>query len=334
MEACAITLDRLCNDKFAIFSRCDVARSRLLDMVSNNYKEASDDYINLLNGKEEPNEDEMFRLVSGFKKIEAFSNCHNMNAWGIWESIFEVLCKYKDASASGGDELKMPVEAVVSALCSCYFGLVHDQHQIEKTTERNSTADDVSGLRDRLERYMTCMKEVLELRNVDVKLKEDAFTSIGDLLIFFKPNDSTRGSVLAPLVYRADAHLQAMMNGFIQEHVFVDEEDEEQDDHTKIEELHKRRNHLGVFCKLIVYNVFPTKTAADVFKHYVMFYNDYGDIIKATLSKTRENNKVNCSKAMVQSLLLKFREIQQLQGGLQIDRSTVEYHSLKELAKR
>ena len=43
-----MTLDRLCNDKFAICSRCDVARSRLLDMVSNGYKEATDDYMNLL----------------------------------------------------------------------------------------------------------------------------------------------------------------------------------------------------------------------------------------------------------------------------------------------
>ena len=44
---------------------------------------------------------------------------------------------------------------------------------------------------------------------------------------------------------------------------------EEQDEHTKIEELHKRRNFLASFCKLIVYNVMPTKAAADVFKHYV-----------------------------------------------------------------
>ncbi len=169
---------------------------------------------------------------------------------------------------------------------------------------------------------------------MDLKLKEEAFTSLGDLLIFFKPNDATRGSVLAPLVYRADPHLQAMMNNFVQKHVFVEEEDEEQDDHTKIEELHKRRNHLGIFCKLVVYNIFPTKTAADVFKHYVVFYNDYGDIIKSTLSKSRENNKTNCSKVQVQALILKFKEIQHMQGGAQMDRSTGEYHALKELAKR
>ena len=43
----------------------------------------------------------------------------------------------------------------------------------------------------------------------------------------------------------------------------------QQNEHAKIEELHKRRNFLASFCKLIVYNVLPTKVAADVFKHYV-----------------------------------------------------------------
>ena len=66
--------------------RCDIARSRLLDMVSGNYKEAVDDYMNLLNGKEDPNDDEIFNLVSSLKKVDCFINCHNMGPWDIWES--------------------------------------------------------------------------------------------------------------------------------------------------------------------------------------------------------------------------------------------------------
>ena len=34
LETCAKTLERLCDDRHAIYSRCDIARSRLLDMVS------------------------------------------------------------------------------------------------------------------------------------------------------------------------------------------------------------------------------------------------------------------------------------------------------------
>ena len=37
----------------------------------------------------------------------------------------------------------------------------------------------------------------------------------------------------------------------------------------KIEELHKRRNFLACFCKLVVYNVICIRVAAPMFKHYM-----------------------------------------------------------------
>ena len=41
------------------------------------------------------------------------------------------------------------------------------------------------------------------------------------------------------------------------------------DENLKIEELHKRRNFLACFCKLVVYNVVHIKAAADMFKFYM-----------------------------------------------------------------
>jgi hypothetical protein len=41
--------------------------------------------------------------------------------------------------------------------------------------------------------------------------------------------------------------------------VFIEDNEEDIDDHQKIEELHKRRNFLASYCKLVVYNVLPTK---------------------------------------------------------------------------
>jgi cohesin complex subunit SA-1/2 len=46
------------------------------------------------------------------------------------------------------------------------------------------------------------------------------------------------------LLFQADHAMVQLINDFIQNHVFVEDEDDEMDDHTKIEELHKRRNHL------------------------------------------------------------------------------------------
>ena len=48
---------------------------------------------------------------------------------------------------------------------------------------------------------------------------------------------------------------------------------EEVDENVKIEELHKRRNFLACFCKLIVYNVIGIRVAAPMFKHYMKVKN-------------------------------------------------------------
>lgn len=44
---------------------------------------------------------------------------------------------------------------------------------------------------------------------------------------------------------------------------------QQEDEASKIEALHKRRNLLAAFCKLIVYTVVEMNTAADIFKQYM-----------------------------------------------------------------
>ena len=62
---------------------------RLLDMVSNRYKESLDEFTNLLTGDEEPDQDELFALVSSLKKVSIFYNCHDMGSWNIWPGLRE-----------------------------------------------------------------------------------------------------------------------------------------------------------------------------------------------------------------------------------------------------
>lgn len=77
-----------------------------------------------------------------------------------------------------------------------------------------------------------------------------------------------------------------------------------------------------------------TQAAADIFKHYLRCYNEYGDIIKSTLGKAREINKVNCAMTMCLSLIAVFKEIQLRYDSQRISRSCQEFADLKELAKR
>jgi cohesin complex subunit SA-1/2 len=150
--------------------------------------------------------------------------------------------------------------------------------------------------------------------------------SVCDLLIVFS-NKLKSNPLSGPLVYEPDRDLQQTLNNFIQKYVFVEEEDEEIDEETKVEELHKRRGYLSNFCKLVAYNVLPIQTAADVFRHYVK-YDDYGDIIKMTLGKAREINKVSCARTMVLSLSMVFRDFSRAAGS-RIDRQSEEFLSVK-----
>jgi len=59
----------------------------------------------------------------------------------------------------------------------------------------------------------------------------------------------------------------------------------------------------------------------------LQYYNDYGDIIKATLGKAREINKTNCARTMAISLTMLFRELQR--DGTRINRQSEDFISLK-----
>lgn len=71
-----------------------------------------------------------------------------------------------------------------------------------------------------------------------------------------------------------------------------------------------------------------------VFVYKFQCYNDYGDIIKATLAKTREINKINSALTMCLSLVTTYKEIQSLSDTVFVSKSSQEFSDLRELAKR
>ena len=283
LETAAQTLEKLCDDHFPIYSRCDTNRSRLLDQVCIKYKESLDEYTNLLSGDEEPDQDETFALISSLKKVSIFYNCHDMGAMRIWPGLLDIVSKARDSLVEM-QPLGVPEEAVKHALLACYFGLCWDNNNLAQNLGGSTSASEVAELKGRLHSYLGLCWELLRTdTEAATSLKEEAFISVCDLLIIFGSSGKKAGdSVLAPLEYQPDKRMGDLLNTFIQDHVFIDDDDEDMDDHQKIEELHKRRNFLACYSKLSVFGVLPTKTAADVLKHYVTFYNDYGDIIKVS----------------------------------------------------
>ncbi|TWW74884.1 Cohesin subunit SA-2 SCC3 -like protein 2 [Takifugu flavidus] len=326
LEACSTTYHYLCNEEFTIFNRVDIARSQFLDELVDKFNKLLEDF---LQEGEEPDEDDVYQVLSTLKKISAFHNAHDLSTWDLFTSNYRLL----NTGLQNGD---MPEQIVIHAMqCTHYIILWH----LAKVSDSNSLKGDMVTLRKQMRAF--CLMCQHYLTNMNTAVKEQAFTILCDLLLIFSHQMMSSGREhLEPLVFTPDVSLQAELLSFILDQVFVDQDDDsnstdgQQDDEaSKIEALHKRRNLLAAYCKLIIYNVVEMNTGADIFKQYMRFYNDYGDIIKETMSKTRQIDKVQYSKTLILSLQMLFNDMLS-ELGINIDRSSSAFCGIKELARR
>lgn len=207
LETCGRTLELLCSDAHAVYTRCNVARATVTDMCVNRYKEAADDYRSLLEGGETPDADELFNLVNSLRKVSIMYMCHNLNDTNIWDSLFEDLPR-----CTAPDE-GVPAQALVYALRACFYSVLWSLHELE---ERGG---DAAALRERLHAYAALCRDVVA-RGRAPELREEAYVSICDLLIFFAEQPGG-ASAAAGITLEADAALCDLLNDFVQEFVFV-----------------------------------------------------------------------------------------------------------------
>ncbi|KPP72993.1 cohesin subunit SA-2-like, partial [Scleropages formosus] len=318
LEACSKTYHALCNEEFTIFNRVDIARSHLLDELVDKFNRLLEDF---LQEGEEPDEDDAYQVLSTLKRITAFHNAHNLSKWDLFTSTFKLL-------TSGIENGDMPEQIVINAMQCTHYAILW---QLAKVTESSSNKEDMATLRKQMRAFcMLCQRYL-----------SSAFTVLCDMLLIFSHQIVSSGrDMLELLVYSPDSSLQSELLNFILDHVFIDQDDDDnstdgqQDDEaSKIEALHKRRNLLAAYCKLIIYNIVDMKTGADIFKQYMRYYNDYGDIIKETMSKTRQIDKIQCAKTLILSLQQLFKEMLS-DLGHNFDRSSSVFSGIKELARR
>uniref|UniRef100_H3C5Z5 Cohesin subunit SA n=1 Tax=Tetraodon nigroviridis TaxID=99883 RepID=H3C5Z5_TETNG len=326
LEACSKTYHALCNEEFTIFNRVDIARSQLLDELVDKFNKLLEDF---LQEGEDADEDDAYQVLSTLKRITAFHNAHDLSGWDLFTSNFKLL----NTGIENGD---MPEQIVIHSLQCTHYVILWN---LAKSSEGTSRKDDLLTLRKQMRAF--CMMCQRYLTNVNTAVKEQAFTILCDLLLIFSHQMVSGGREhLEPLVYSPEDSLQSELLSFILNHVFIDQDDDtnstdgQQDDEAvKIEALHKRRNLLAAYCKLIIYCVVEMKTGADIFKQYMRYYNDYGDIIKETMSKTRQIDKIQCAKTLILSLQQLFNEmLSELGHGF--DRSSSAFCGIKELARR
>uniref|UniRef100_A0A1A7Z706 Cohesin subunit SA n=1 Tax=Iconisemion striatum TaxID=60296 RepID=A0A1A7Z706_9TELE len=326
LEACSKTYSILCSEEYTIMNRVDIARSQLIDEMTDRFTHSVEE---LLQEGEEADDDDIYNVLSTLKRLTAFHNAHDLTRWDLFGNCYRLL-------KAGIEQGSMPEQIAVQALQCSHYSILW---QLVKITEGVPSKDDLIALRRVVKSFLAVCQQCLS--NVNTLVKEQAFMLLCDLLMIYSHQLISGGREgLQPLVFNPDGTLQNELLNFVLDHVFIDQDDEnqsmegdEEDEANKIEALHKRRNLLAAFCKLIIYDIVDMPAAADIFKHYMKYYNDYGDIIKETLSKTRQTDKILCAKTLILSLQQLFNELLQDQGP-NLDRTSSHVSGIKELARR
>uniref|UniRef100_A0A667ZZD1 Cohesin subunit SA n=1 Tax=Myripristis murdjan TaxID=586833 RepID=A0A667ZZD1_9TELE len=322
LEACSKTYSILCSEEYTIMNRVDIARSQLIDEMTDRFAHSVEE---LLQEAEEADDDDIYNVLSTLKRLTAFHNAHDLTRWDLFGNCYRLL-------KAGIEQGSMPEQIAVQALQCSHYSILW---QLVKITE-GAPSKVLHSPRRQCNTFYVFKNWVTTILFIYLFT---AFMLLCDLLMIFSHQLVSGGREgLQPLVFNPDSTLQNELLNFVLDHVFIDQDDEsqkgdEEDEANKIEALHKRRNLLAAFSKLIIYDIVDMPAAADIFKHYMKYYNDYGDIIKETLSKTRQTDKILCAKTLILSLQQLFNELLQDQGP-NLDRTSSHVSGIKELARR
>lgn len=190
LETCAKTLEFLCTEGSAIYTRCDIARSNIIDQCVNRYKEAIDDWRNLIAGEETPNEDETYNIVVSLKKVSILYSCHNLNPWNLFQSLYEDIdeCQSRTAESLKGlpDEvssyaiqppteykiISIPIrQALVYCIEACYFSITWGLHHLENNCEASAQEEGSLALQRNLFKFMRSCTELVP-SNQGIQIQE------------------------------------------------------------------------------------------------------------------------------------------------------------------
>ncbi|NXW58511.1 STAG2 protein, partial [Eurystomus gularis] len=331
LEASSRTYYILCSEEIAIYSQVDHARTQLIDELMGQLNQLLDGFWQ----KEEGfcvDAGEISRMHCALRRVAAFNNAHDLTKWNLYDKTLRLLVFEMEHGS-------LPVLIILPALQCTYFSLLW---QLAAVSE-NSPKETLPALRRQLTRFSQIC--VCFLRHKEKDVREKAFMILCDWLLILSHQDSNNNEEAAGLLdYLPSTSLQEKLLLFVQEHVFMEEEEEGKDltdeketmdESYKLDDLHKKRSLLAAYCKLIVYNVVEMTAAAELYKYYVKTYNDFGDIIKETLSKTRHNNKIQSAKTLILCLQQLFQtHVESQESSSGVDFSSASFTNMKELARR
>ncbi|XP_024142020.1 cohesin subunit SA-2 isoform X1 [Oryzias melastigma] len=328
LEAAARTYLSLCGEGTAWCSVVSAARDSLVESWMEHLKDLLKD--SLSGDGFSADEEKLEDIVTTTKKLRTFHSCHDLSRWNLFDLLYpllseEVICRGAPAEI---------LEEVLQCLSLTLLWSLNKSSELLTSREK--------AVAQRLQLCLFSESSHRCLSHGSHRVRSQAFLGVCDILTahWFQLHvwDPT---CFGPLLFTPSPKLQRALLTFACTHVFVGADGDSQSkvgespDEEKLENLHRRRNLLAAFCKLIVHGVLETSMAAEVYMFYMKYNNDFGDIIKEMLFRTRQTDKIGSARTLVlclQQLFLRLKQEQERGDGAHPGVQT--FTTIKELARR
>ncbi|KAM3934220.1 cohesin subunit SA-2-like [Leptodactylus fuscus] len=317
LEACSKTYSSLSNENHST-QNClvQLSKKELITHLVDTYSQMLDDVLQ--EGEEPMTAGDLHPMSCTLKRIAAFHNAHNLSQWDLYQKTSELLTF--DMQRQG-----LPAELVLPALQCIYYAILW---QLLPIIEDPPSPEELSVNATRVKHFCQLCRKYLSHKEQSVR--EQAFLSVCDLLMLLQ----NRGGRMLCFV---DSSLESELLSFVRRNVFQCEEEKdkvvsETNEDTALVILHRKRMLLAVYCKLIAASVVEMSAVAEIYKQYMKTYNDFGDIIKETLSRTRQINRIESAKTLVLCLKQLFLEHREAHDSA--TQSSSSFTNMKELARR
>lgn len=328
LEAAARTYLSLCGGEASWCSVARAARDSLVRRWVDHLTALLGDSLQGESPRFSADEEKTAEILATLKKLRAFHNCHDLLEWNLFGLLSPLLST--ESGARGA-----PPEVLLEVLqCLSYCMLWSLNTSGGTLTSREKAVSQRLQLRLFCERGNHC------LSHSDHSVQQQAFLGVCDVLTAHS-DQVWDPSSFGPLLYTPSPKLQRALLTFVCAHVFIVLDCDgqsavgEDSEVERLEELHRRRNLLAAFCKLIVHRVLEMSMAAEVFMYYMKYHNDFGDIIKETMYRTRQMDKMDSARTLVlclQQLFVRLKREQESGGRAHPGVQT--FTSIKELARR
>ncbi|XP_054470907.1 cohesin subunit SA-2 isoform X2 [Anoplopoma fimbria] len=330
LEAAARTYLSLCGEETSWCSVARTARDSLVRCWVDHLKALLGDSLQGDTPRFSADEEKTAEMLSTLKKLRAFHNCHDLLEWNLFELLSPLLSA---ESGEGGAPPQVLLE-VLQCLSYCMLWSLNTSSATLNSREK--------AVSQRLQLRLFCERGNHCLSHSDPSVQQQAFLGVCDVLTAHSYQLQVWDpSCFGPLLYTPSPKLQRALLTFVCTHVFVGPDCDgqssvgEDSEAERLEELHRRRNLLAAFCKLIVHRVLEMSMAAEVFMYYMKYHNDFGDIIKETMYRTRQMDKIDSARTLVLCLQQLFVRLKREQdSGGRAHPGVQTFTSIKELARR